>query len=156
MGLVHRPPFAHELVTPVMVEEVVGRVLVPVVNCVEVIVVFQPRSALAPVRVSLRISGVVKVCAWSPLLRLAEKLGAALVETESVACEASRRAIVAASQTPLDTDGVTVFALVAPALAWVKSASSDVFEPEETSKRSVVEASGVTVATAPKEATART
>ena len=36
VGLVQRPPFAHEALAPVTVEVLVARVLVPVVNWVEV------------------------------------------------------------------------------------------------------------------------
>jgi hypothetical protein len=71
----------HEEVTPVSDEAFVARVCVPVVNWVEVIVAFQP----TPVpRVSCTANAAVYVGVESPLSKLAEKLGTALVVRLSV------------------------------------------------------------------------
>ena len=77
-------PAAHEDVTPVSDDAFVASVFgvaPPVVNCVEVIVRFQP----APVpRVSCSVVGTVYVGVWSPRSRLSEKLGVAEVLSDSV------------------------------------------------------------------------
>ena len=77
-------PVAQTEVTPVSVDALVASVLgvpPPVVNCVEVIVAFQP----APLpRVSWIVRGTVYVGVESPRSRFAEKLGVALVERLNV------------------------------------------------------------------------